>query len=802
LAEFINPLQDAAMIRNYLIITLRNLRKHKAYSLINVTGLAIGMACSILILLWVRDELSFDRFHANAARIHRVYRDEAATAAGSTSVLTPPPMAAALKKDFPEVLMSTRFGTWQRRLVSNGDKSFSETAYMHADPDFFEMFSFPFVKGDPKTALAEPYSIVLTESAAAKYFGAEDPMGRSLNVDRAFDVAVTGIVQDPPANSSLTFTMVSPFSILLTRYIGEEAADNWGFNSFGTYVLLAPTVQAADFNGKIDGYLQRYAEEDTDRLVVQPLTDIHLRSNLGHDLSNRGSIKYVWIFSALALFILAIASINFMNLTTARSANRAREVGMRKVIGARRSQLVRQFFGESILMCLLALGAALILVELFLPAFNRLSAKAITTAWLQNLPVLLGCLCLALATGLLSGTYPALFLSSFRPIQVLKGAPNAAGGGSAFRKTLVIVQFALSVFLITGTAVISRQLTYMRTKDLGFDKERIVHLRIYGELTEKYPLIRERLLQNPDIVSVTASMSLPTSIQGSPGTPEWEGKDPEAKMEIKADFVDFEYVETFDIPIVEGRSFSREFATDAEEAYLVNEEAVRRMGIEPPVVGKRFAFWGREGRIIGVMKDAHFQPFYQKIEPLVFKIFPDWFRVLYIKLRAGNPQAALASVEKTWTSLGLGYPFEYRFLDEDFDNLYRTEARMGGLFGTFAGLAIFIACLGLFGLASFMAELRTKEIGVRRILGASVPRITIMMSREFTKWVLAANLIAWPAAWFFMGRWLEGFAYRAELSPWPFVISGGLALGIALVTVVSLSARAASANPADALRYE
>jgi putative ABC transport system permease protein len=659
-----------------------------------------------------------------------------------------------------------------------------------------------YIKGDPKTAFSQPYSIVLTESAAAKYFGAEDPLGRTLNIDRAFDVAVTGVIQDPPANSSLTFTMLSPFSILLTQYIGDKASDNWGFNSFGTYVLLAPTVRAADFNGKLEGYLQRYAEEDTDRLVVQPLTDIHLRSNLGHDLSNRGSIKYVWIFSALAIFILAIASINFMNLSTARSASRAREVGMRKVIGARRSQLVRQFFGESILMCLLALCGALILVELFLPAFSRLSGKEITTAWLDNLPVLLACLGIALITGIVSGTYPALFLSSFRPIRVLKGTLRTAGGGSAFRKTLVILQFALSVFLITGTAVISRQLTYMRKKDLGFDKERIVHLRLYGELTEKYPFIRERLLQNPDIVSVTASMSLPTSIQGSPGTPEWEGKDPEAKMEIKADFVDYEYVETFAISIVEGRSFSRAFATDAEEAYLVNEEAVRRMGLEPPAVGKRFAFWDREGRIIGVMKDAHFQPFHQKIEPLVFKIFPPWFRFLYIKLRAGDTAASIASVEKTWDSLGLGYPFEYRFLDEDFDSLYRSEARMGTLFGTFAGLAVFIACLGLFGLASFMAEQRTKEIGVRRILGASVPRITMMMSSEFTRWVLAANIVAWPAAWFFMGRWLEGFAYRAELSPWPFVISGTLALGIALVTVVSLSVRAASANPADALRYE
>jgi len=791
------------MIKNYVVTALRNLRKHKGYALINIIGLAIGMACSILILLWVRDELSFDRFHAKAAQIHRVCRDEAVTSPGSGSALTSPPMAAAFKKDFPEVLMSSRFGTWQRRLVANGDKTFTETGYQHADPDFFAMFSFPFVKGNPQTAFSEPYSVVLTESAAARYFGQDDPMGKRLTIDRAFDVVVTGVVKDPPRNSSLSFSLLSPFKILLTQYIGDENGENWGFNSFSTFLLLAPDVRAADFNAKLGGYLQRYAEKDTDRLVVQPLTDIHLRSTVGHEtLTSTGSIKYVWIFSALALFILAIASINFMNLTTARSANRAREVGMRKVVGARRPQLVRQFFAESVLTSFIALGAALILVELFLAPFNKLSGKELAAGRLENLPGLLACLGIALATGVLSGGYPAAFLSSFRPIRMLAGTQGRAGGGATFRKTLVIVQFALSVFLITGTAVISRQMTYMRTKDLGFDKERVIHLRLFGELPAKYPVIRERLLQNPDVVSVTASLTLPTNILNSPGTPEWEGRDPNTKMEIRADFVDFDYVETFGIPIVEGRSFSRSFATDADEAYLVNEEAVRRMGLARPVVGKRFAFWGREGRIVGVMKDAHFQTFHQKIEPLVFTIFPDWFRFLYVKIRPGDTTRVLASIEKTWTSLGLGYPFDYRFLDDDFDALYRTEARMGGLFRTFAGLAVFVACLGLFGLASFMAEQRTKEIGIRRILGASIPGITAMMSREFAKWVAVANVIAWPAAWFIMGGWLRGFAYRAEMSVLPFLVSGAVSLAVALVTVVSLSARAAAANPAHSLRYE
>jgi putative ABC transport system permease protein len=790
------------MIRNYLTVTLRNLRKNKVHSLINVTGLAIGMACAILILLWVGDELGYDRFHADAGRVVRVYRDETATAPGSGSALTSPPMAAAFKKDFPEVLLATRFGTWQRRLVGNGDKTFTETRYMHVDPDFFEMLTFPFVKGDPRTALSEPNSIVLTESAAAKYFGTGDPMGRTLTVDRAFDVVVTGVVQDPPSNSSLRFDLLSPFKLLLTKYLDEESDGNWGFNSFTTLLLLAPDVETADFNAKLEGYLQRYDEDDTDRLAVQPLTAVHLRSFMGHDNLGTSGIKYVWIFTALAFFILAIASINFMNLTTARSAKRAREVGLRKVVGARRSQLVRQFFAESVLMALLSLGLALILVELFLPPFNALSGKTIVTSWATDLPALIGCLGLAVATGFLSGIYPAVFLSSFRPIRVLKWTLRAAGGGQVFRKALVIVQFTLSVFLITGTAIIARQMTYMRTEDLGFDKEKVIHLRLFGELTGKYDVIKERLLQNPGVASVTASLALPTDIQNSPGTPDWEGKDPAVKMEIKADFVDFDYIETFGVPIVEGRSFSRAYATDAEQAYLVNEEAVRRMGFTGTAVGKRFAFWGQQGRIVGVMKNAHFQSFRQKIEPLVFKIFPDWFRFLYIKLRPGDVAAGLRSIEKTWASMDLGYPFDYKFLDRDFEDLYRAEARMGALFRVFSALAVFIACLGLFGLASYMAEQRTREIGIRRVLGASVPAVTTMMSGEFARWVLAANLVAWPASWYFMGGWLRGFAYRAALSPWSFVVSGAIALAIALATVVSLSARAAVANPAKALRYE
>ena len=795
---------DLVMLKNHLLIALRNIRKHKGYSLINIAGLAIGMACSILIFLWIRDELGYDRFHSRAAEIHRIYRDETATAAGAKSALTSPPMAAALKKDFPEVLQATRFGTWQRRLVSIGDKNFSETGYLHADPDFFEMFSFPFVQGDPRTAFVSPASVVLTRKTAAKYFGRDDPLGKRLTIDHNFDVVVTGVLADVPPNSSLEFDLLSPFELLIARYLGDEAREGWGFNSFSTFVQLKPGLPSSEFNRKLDGYLQRFDKEETDRLAAQPLTDIHLRSDLSHDYANVGNIKYVWIFSALALFILAIASINFMNLTTARSANRAREVGLRKVVGAQRPQLIRQFFGEALLLSFFALTAALVLAELFLRPFNALSGKHLTTDWPHHLSLLLGCFGLAFVTGLLSGSYPALLLSSFQPVRVLKGAFRSAGSSAVFRKTMVIVQFSLSIFLIIGTIVVSRQLAFMRNKDLGFNRERVLYLNLFGELKGKYPMIRERLLRNPGVLNVTASLALPTDIQNSPGSPTWEGKDPGNKMEIKADFVDFDYVETFGVPLVEGRSFSRTHSTDPEEAYIVNEEALRQMGLRRPAVGKRFffdAFGAKEGQIIGVMKDAHFQALHHKIEPLVFKINSDMFRYIYIKIRARDIDPILRSLEKDWASLNLGYPFENRFLDERFDSLYRTEARMGALFRTFSALAIFIACLGLFGLASFMAEQRVREIGVRKVLGATEGNIFLLLSKEFAVLILAANLFAWPTAFLMMKTWLSGFAYRVDLQVGFFLTAAGLALATAMLTVSILTRRAARANPATALRW-
>ncbi len=801
-----SPLRPArfmpALVWNYIKTTLRMIRRQKGYSLINISGLAIGLTVCMLIVLWVTDEWSFDRFNVNAGRIYRVYRDESATQMNSTSALTPPPLAAALKNDFPEIIKASRFGTWQRQLITYRDKSFNETRFMHVDPDFFSMFSFPLVKGSPGSVFSNPYSVVLTENTAAKYFGSEDPIGKVLSVNKSFDVIVTGIIHNESLNSSLEFDLLSPFEILLKESIGEKNADNWGFNSFGTYIMLEHSASAETLNQKLKGYLKKYAQEDTDELSLQPLTEIHLFSNLGHDLKNRGNIKYVWIFSALAVFVLLIACVNFMNLTTARSVNRAKEVGLRKVVGAGRPQLIRQFFGESFLMAFIALVIALLLLKLFLPLFNTLSGKQLTSTWRNNPALLFEFIGLALLTGIFSGIYPALFLSAFQPIRNLKGTTRSSGTNPLLRKMLVIFQFSLSLVLIIGTFIISRQLSYIRNLDLGFNREHIIHLSIHGDLHEKYDVIRERFLQNPDVLHITASMALPTNIQSSPGTPMWEGRPADAKMEIKSDFVDYDYIETFEIPLVEGRSFSKKYTTDPETAFIVNEEAVRRMGLEKPAVGKRFGFWGIDGQIIGVMKDAHFQSLHYKIEPLVFKMFPPWLRRMYVKFRSNDVAATLASLEKTWNEMNLGYPFEYRFLDEDFQNLYNTEATLGKIFRTFAALAVFIACLGLFGLASFIAEQRTREIGIRRVLGSSITGIVTLLNRDFLRWIAAANFISWPIAYLAMQVWIRKFAYRAEIRIWTFFLSAAIGLVVALLTVSLQTWRAARTNPADSLKHE
>lgn len=549
------------------------------------------------------------------------------------------------------------------------------------------------------------------------------------------------------------------------------------------------------------GVLRRNSEDSTTDFTLAPLARIHLHSYEGFGRPS-GAIQYVYIISALALFVLLIACINFMNLSTARSARRAREIGLRKVVGALRGHLVRQFLGESILFAGIALLFAVPLVEFLLPLFNEFSGKKLVLDLMGNGPFLLVLIGVTLFTGVVAGSYPALFLSSFRPAAVLKGSPSVGAGSSLFRRVLVVFQFALSIGLIIGTGVVYDQVTYMRDKKLGFDEEQVLFIRMRGNIFRSYDELKRALAPHSAILGVTASVHRPSYIRSSSDALDWDGRDPELDVMSSHNWVDYDFVETMGIELVEGRSFSREFSTDAEEAYLVNEKVVELMGVES-AAGKRFAMWGREGKVVGVMKNFHFEPVRDEIGPLVLMIGPaEELRHILIRLHPQNTVAGIDFLKETWEKVAPNYPLEYEFLDRDFERMYRDEEKMGDILRSFAIVAVLIGCMGLFGLASFMAEQRTKEIGVRKVLGASVSGIVLLLTREFTGWVVAANLVAWPMAWYVMDCWLENFAYRIELGWGIFALSGLAALGVAWLTVSYQAVKAALADPVAALRHE
>ena len=785
------------MFRNYLKIALRNIKRHKGYSFINIVGLAIGMACCILILLWVQDELSYDRFHENADDIYRVIQDINFTDHSTTWSITQGPLGPSLKEDFPEIINATRITGRGLRLTYNV-KSYDEVVVM-ADGSLFEMFTFPLVKGDPATALSDPLSIVLSEEMAEKYFANEDPIGKTIKADNQWDFQVTGVMKNIPHNSHLQFDFLIPF------IFGRElnyTVDRWGNSQFRTYVQLQKGVAAKEIIQKISGYLfEKPTIEKDARLNLQPLTRIHLYSNYEYD-SAHGEIMYVTLFSLIAFFILLIACINFMNLATARSGNRAKEVGMRKVSGAHKTDIIKQFYGESILLAFIALLFAVTFVWLLLPVFNNLAAKELSLDISGNLSILLGLLCIAIVTGIISGSYPALFLSTFQPVMVLKGARLSNLKGSIFRKILVVFQFSLTILLIICTIGVYNQLDYVRNRKLGYDKEHMIYFGMRGDMREKFDSVKNELLQNPNILGVTASSNVPTyGYTFSNSLWRWEGQNPDEETLMRAVFIDVDYFKTFGMEITEGRSFSKEFPTDATEAIMVNEEAVKAMGMESPI-GKHLSIQDENFRIIGIVKNYHFRSLRQEIDPLILIHSPENSRALFARLKSDQIPQTIGYMEKIWERFAPGYPFNYRFLDEALDRLYRSEQRIGTLFRYFSILAILISCLGLLGLASFMAEQRTKEIGIRKVLGATTPNIVALLSKEFTKWVLVANIAAWPIAYFALSKWLQSYAYSANIALWSFILSGMLALVIALITVSYQSIKAALANPVDSLRYE
>ncbi len=801
------------MFKNYLKIALRNLRRHKVYSVINLAGLAIGMTCCFLILLYVKDELSYDRFHANADRIYRI-----AWLNEHPQTRTPHPMAQAMTQDFPEVenavSLSPLWGAGLTRRTFSmryGDKRFDEQNVLSVDTAFFKIFSFPFLKGDPATALQEPFAIIITEKAAQKYFGEEEALGKTLRVNNEVDLKVTGVAQNVPAASHFHFDFLVSYTLLKPRETGSYYT--WADFGHYNYVLLKPGVDPKAVEAKIPLWIGKYLDWPEESLAslragpnrfhLQPLTDIHLRSHVAWELEPNSDIANVYLFTAIAVFILLIAGINFMNLATARSTTRAKEVGMRKVLGAVRAQLIGQFLGEAILLSLAALLLAIALVELLLPAFNALSGRALAVNYFEQPGFLFGMLAVALFTGSFAGSYPAFFLSAYQPAKVLKGETKAGKRSARFRRILVVAQFALSIALIAGTAIVASQLDFLRSQKLGFDKEQVLVLRLkHQPMREQYETVKTELLRKPEVQRASAVSNVPGGrFNGNPI--QWRPNDEDE--DVAQTRVDYDFFATLDIPMAEGRTFQREMITDADSAFILNETAAKLFEWDT-AVGKRITWFDddntRRGTVIGVVKDFHFQSLRTRIEPLLISMSRRSFNYMLLKISPNDLPGTLAHCESVWKKFDPEFDFEYSFLDRDFDQLYRAEARMQTLFGYFTFLAIFIACLGLFGLASFTTQQRTKEIGVRKVLGASVAGVVGLLSKDFVKLVLLANLFAWPAAYLAMSLWLQDFAYRASLNVWTFLFAGGLALVIALLTVSFQALKAALANPVDALRYE
>ncbi len=785
----------AVMFANSIKTALRYVRKNKAFSLINISGLALGIGCCILILMWIQDELSWDRFHEHSDAVFLVVQQQRD---GHLTPVTPDALAPHLRAEYPEVENATRYRFVNKIQLQYGDSSFAEGPLV-ADPSYFEVFSFPFLQGDALTALENPRSIVLTKELALKLFGQEDPIGKSLVVNSGSSLEVSGVLEDIPRNSSLQFSCVLPYTLLSEG----QTDNNWTSNSTWTYVQLRDGASGQDVESRIAGLVSDRDPQNKARLQFLPLTRIHLNPQ-----GRGGPILYVYIFSAMAIFVLLIACINFINLTTARSTLRAREIGLRKVVGARRANLIRQFFGETLLFTLVAVLAAVILVGLFLPVFNHLSDKefALGRDLFGNRDLLLGLLGIIVVTGLLSGGYPALLLSSFQPVKVLRVSNDFPGNGRSpfLRRILVVFQYAIAIFLMIGTFVTYRQLDYVRNKDLGFDKNLVISSDSrWGE--PGYQVLKSELLQHPNIQSMTfSSQRMGDWESGAREDVLWEGKSGDPKLTFEVIFCDPDFLETHRMELVQGRFFSDEIQSDQGESFVLNEAAVRAMEFgDASSIGKSLSFWGSyRGTIIGVIRDFHTQSLHSRIQPVILAYNSRMFDVVSIRIGPEDIPGTLGFLEAKWKELNSGFSFEYWFMDENLDLRYRAEQATGTLLKYFAFLAVFISCIGLLGLISFVSQQRTKEVGIRKVMGASVPSILRLLVKESVILVLLANVIAWPAAYYVLRKWLENFAYRTGIGLHLFVLSGGLALLIAL-SVVSLQAlRAAGADPVDSLRCE
>jgi putative ABC transport system permease protein len=782
---------------HHLKITIRNIIRHKGYAFLNIFGLAAGMACCILIGLWVLDELNYDRFHENAPSICRVESNQNFSGRTLHIYWTPHPLGPALKAEIPEIEDSTRAGNLNAQLLRYKDKAFEEYAVWSVDPAFLKMFTFPMVQGDLENALNGTSSLVMTERLATKFFGDENPIGKVINVAQSADFTVTGILKDIPTNSSLEFDVLIPYKYLDST---GRTDDNFTNNQTYTWVQLHAGVSTEEVSSKISGFIRQKVPRSLMVLELLPLTKVHLYSYSGYEKNL--AVQSVYLFSIIAIFVLIIGCINFMNLSTARSANRAKEVGLRKVVGAFRSQLIRQFYGESLLFAFVALGLAVAAVSVVLPAFGSIAGKEMSWNAAGARVLVLGLAGITLLTGLISGSYPALFLASFQPVNTLKGKLKSGKGNAVFRRTLVVVQFFLSAALIIGTGVVSKQMTFIKNRNLGWSKEQVVAIPIRSYSRPSLETLKAELANTPGILNISVASQKPSFTSWSSSGFDWEGKDPSLKVDVTYMGADDGYVDTMRMTIARGRNFSKEFPTDKTESFLINEQLADLMGHENPI-GKSFSFWDQKGKIVGVIKNFHFQPLRRKIEPLVIQWSQlNWTNFLFLRIAPEGIAETIGTVQGIWGKILPNIPFSYQFLDEDFARMYRSEERTGTLLKIFTAMAILVACLGLFGLASFAAEQRTKEIGIRKVLGASAQGIMALMCREFLILIALANLIAWPVAYFAAKDWLNNFAYRTQIPAVFFIGALITSLAVGLMTVIYKAIRAASANPVDALKHE
>jgi putative ABC transport system permease protein len=788
------------MLRTYFKLAYRNIIRDKAYSIINITGLAIGLASSILILLWVQNELSYDKFHKNAGQIYRIACD----LGDSKTVGTPAGMAAGLKAEIPVVKNTVRIQPANTTLLETGNKRFQEERVFYVDPDFMDVFSYPLVKGDRGSALKQVDAVLITQDMATKYFGKEDPIGKVIRKENKENMVVTGVLANIPANSDLQFDFILPMASL-ARTSDDLKNNKWDNFNFYNYVQLDKSFDPSAANllsleKQINQVFHNHVTDMKATFQLQPLTKIHLAPEKQGDLPGHGNAQYVNIFFIIAILILVVACINFMNLATARSARRAKEIGLRKVAGAVRGQLIIQFLSESVFISFLSLLLALVIVSLFLPTFNELANRKLAIHVLDA-KLWLSLFGIALLTGIISGSYPALFLSGFNPVKVLKGNIKSMGGNLLFRNALVVIQFMVSIVLLVGTVVIYNQLKFIKDRNPGFEKANLLYMPMTGDIWSKQAALKNELARNPITSDFTIITDLPTSLGGWTVSVNWDGKDPRSQIAVPVMGVNEDFTHTFRTKLVTGRSFSRAFKTDSNN-YMINEKMANVMGLNAnTAIGKPLTLWGNKGTIVGVVKDFNFKPVQQAIEPLVMP-FNKMGGFVVVRTLPGKTNATIQALGKISQQLNPAYPFKFDFLDQDLANLYKGEQQMGNIFNLFAILGIFISCLGLYGLSAFMAEQRTKEIGVRKVLGASVINLVYLLSLGITRLILIAIVIAIPLSWYAVNSWLSGFAYHINVGWLVFFMASFGALSIAWLTVSYESVKAAIVNPIKSLRSE